>query len=191
MARSTRRKAMSEDMARNNAVAPPIVDTPRVRARARKLPELEPLTLATLNIFVPQDRLLVKFKDDLTSAKAAGNVSNMEAALSADLVQLRELTAVSEAIAKQVEAVRARLAEGLAMTEERAFSCKIGSATLAAPPTSAEIFDIAQIPAGLMQWQPDKVKIGQLLRAGASVAGAALTTKSDKPVLRVAFEKSE
>ncbi len=186
MARRLKTKGTSADRAGWPGTAPSS-DTAHARARVKGAEPAEPPQLSALNVLVPQDPELVAFKGELASARIAGNVSNMEVALMNDLIQLRELQAISTALAQRTEEVRARMGEGLMLTEEKKFGCKIGSAMLSAPPTGVEIFDLNQIPAGYLKVEPDKVKIGKVLRSGATVAGAVLVTKSDKPVLRVTF----
>lgn len=184
-----------------NSKPSPSKDTPRTRARAvagateptastePTAPAAPPMSLTQISVLVPQDAALDAFKDEVERSRAA--ISNMEAALIEDMIQLRGLQAVADAVTARIETVRARLRDGLMLTEEKAFECKIGKASISSPPTSVEVFDIAQIPAGMLKMEPDKTKIGALLRAGAAVSGAMLAQKSDKPVLRVAFTKGE
>ena len=118
----------------------------------------------------------------------AATSSNWERAMHEEMIELHKLSIIADAVAARIELMRSLIREGLNLSEDKSFRCDLGTATLAAPSTSVEVFDRGQIPAGLMRIEPDAKRIGEILRAGGPIPGAMLVTKG-RPTLRISWAK--
>lgn len=174
---------LDELVGRAERAATPTSDT---TARVRE----DLVTMDSAGVPEPVDQELAAFIADFERARTEGALSKHEENLVLQFIKLRRLDLLSTAIQAQEEIVRGNIKQGVSLLNDQKFSCVLGSATISSPPTTVEIFDANQIPAGLMKVEPDKKRIGDLLRAGAAVAGSMLVQKGD-PILRVSWSKGE